>query len=440
MRFLKGVTFSLIAIFLLQIGCSTIGIREPVFKGKYLTDWLCCEPPGAAQTQAILGIGTNALPILLDLLGATDGTARKVAGRLSNRSVLSQVRQDGFQISELTDLAIKGFTILGTNAEPAVPQMAKLMDNDETVLQATEALALVGPKGFSVLTNALVSDNPSKRACAASALTNSSGDPKLVTQLILPLLHDKEAGVRASAAQSLAGRDPGQVVSALIPLLDDHDNETRQNTILTLGTYGPAAKAAGPKLLAIYTNAPDDLLFQSLKTIDMDSAVKAEEFFMNTGPLNQTRHAYTRTVLRDGKELIAGGAIHREAPVTSNFTLANAYLRDLKTGAWTETGPLNEARRNHTATLLSDGRVLVVGGLNGTGQRLSSAEIYDPVKGIWVMTNPVNLHRPNQSATLLKNGNVLVYSSTYQGPIYDVEEYNPTTEKWTVTNLTAVPR
>src|ERR1017187_8936373 len=55
------------------------------------------------------------------------------------------------------------------------------------------------------------------------------------------------------------------------------------------------------------------------------------------------------------------------------------------------TGSLNEAREYHTATLLSNGQVLVAGGLkitnptNSSTTTLSSAELYNPATGTWTM-------------------------------------------------------
>jgi hypothetical protein len=49
-------------------------------------------------------------------------------------------------------------------------------------------------------------------------------------------------------------------------------------------------------------------------------------------------------------------------------------------GTFSPAGSLAEARENHTATLLSDGRVLVVGGWGG-GDFFSSAEVWEPSDG-----------------------------------------------------------
>ncbi len=49
-------------------------------------------------------------------------------------------------------------------------------------------------------------------------------------------------------------------------------------------------------------------------------------------------------------------------------------------GAWTDTGSMVKARKDHTATLLPDGRVLTAGGPVG-GTAMTSAELFTPVQG-----------------------------------------------------------
>jgi hypothetical protein len=56
--------------------------------------------------------------------------------------------------------------------------------------------------------------------------------------------------------------------------------------------------------------------------------------------------------------------------------LGSAELYDPATDSWSPAGTLTTARFSHTATLLSNGRVLVAGGRGNTG-RVKSAELYD---------------------------------------------------------------
>ena len=79
------------------------------------------------------------------------------------------------------------------------------------------------------------------------------------------------------------------------------------------------------------------------------------------------------------------------------------------------------ARAQHTATLLRDGRVLVLGGSNGT--TLSAAEIYDPTTDTWTKARPLATPRREHAAALLPDGRVLVTGGTNHSPIDEPEIY-----------------
>jgi hypothetical protein len=70
--------------------------------------------------------------------------------------------------------------------------------------------------------------------------------------------------------------------------------------------------------------------------------------------------------------------------------LATAELYDPKTGTFSQTGSMATPRQNAFATLLSDGRVLIIGGWNcspsSACRHLSSAELYDPKTGTFSPT------------------------------------------------------
>jgi WD40 repeat protein len=137
-----------------------------------------------------------------------------------------------------------------------------------------------------------------------------------------------------------------------------------------------------------------------------------------TGSLNIPRSSHTATLLPNGKVLVVGGRNGNSRP---NF-LNSAELYDPVTGAWTVTGSLNAPRYLHTATLLANGKVLVTGISN-------SAELYDPTTRTWSITGSLNIARFWHTATLLQNGKVLVAG----GGDNSAQLYDPATGTWSIT-------
>jgi len=73
----------------------------------------------------------------------------------------------------------------------------------------------------------------------------------------------------------------------------------------------------------------------------------------NTGQLHTARYQHTATLLADGRVLVVGGLDKREGYDADRFyTNATAELYDPKSGTWAVTGSLHDARFQHTATLL----------------------------------------------------------------------------------------
>jgi WD40 repeat protein len=123
------------------------------------------------------------------------------------------------------------------------------------------------------------------------------------------------------------------------------------------------------------------------------------------------RSGQTATLLPDGRVLIVGGD-------DKGLPLASAELYDPATGIFSPTGSLANARYYHSATLLPDGQVLIAGGQDGTNM----AELYDPKTGIFSPTGSMITRRLFQSATLLPDGRVLVACGAQDA---SVELYDP---------------
>jgi len=111
----------------------------------------------------------------------------------------------------------------------------------------------------------------------------------------------------------------------------------------------------------------------------------ATDTFASTADMVWPRVWHTLTLLGDGMVLAAGGETDSCAGSTCMFagSVASAELYDSSTGTFVVTGSMNSSRETHTATLLTDGRVLVTGGVayGGIGAffgTLASAELYNP--------------------------------------------------------------
>jgi RHS repeat-associated protein len=127
-----------------------------------------------------------------------------------------------------------------------------------------------------------------------------------------------------------------------------------------------------------------------------------------TGAMTSMRQGHTATLLSTGNVLVVGG--------TSNGTtaLATAELYNRTTGTWAATASMTGARTLHSATQLpassnttTGGKVLIAGGLNGTTSQ-NTAQLYSPTAGTWVAAGTLNAARHGHTATLLVDGRVLV--------------------------------
>ena len=116
---------------------------------------------------------------------------------------------------------------------------------------------------------------------------------------------------------------------------------------------------------------------------------------------------YTATGLPDGRVLIVGGFARFAGGVPS----AIAEVWDPRTRSFSPTGSLAQARERHTATLLADGRVLIVGGYSwdsATGHTLASAEVWDPITEAFSPAGTLSESLYGHTATLLPDGRVLI--------------------------------
>ena len=135
----------------------------------------------------------------------------------------------------------------------------------------------------------------------------------------------------------------------------------------------------------------------------------------STGSMSSPRYGHTATLLLNGRVLVVGGIN------ASGFPVATAEVYNPASGTWSSTGPMTSPRGAHTATLLPNGKVLVAGG--ASPDFLVTTELYDPALGTWSRSGSMAASRHSHTATLLPNGKVLV--SGGEGTFGTAELYTP---------------
>src|SRR5262249_41267492 len=147
------------------------------------------------------------------------------------------------------------------------------------------------------------------------------------------------------------------------------------------------------------------------------------------------RFAHTATLLGNGKVLVVGGA----AGLT---LLTSAELYDPAADTWTAAASTAVSRYAATATLLMDGKVLVVGSAAGYQ---AIPEVYDPTSDMWAPAASMTTGRYSHTATLLGSGNVVVtgglgWTGVTAMVLASAELYDPVANTWAAAGSLSTPR
>lgn len=169
---------------------------------------------------------------------------------------------------------------------------------------------------------------------------------------------------------------------------------------------------------------------RTAELLDPDNMTWAE-----TAPMVTPRRAHTATLLATGRVLVVGGERHD----TSFQPTASAELFDPTSGTWQQVAPMSVARASHTATLLATGHVLVAGGVTvpHDAEQGASAELYDPTSDTWTPLPRMEQARALHTATPLSNGAVLVAGGVDEtsSVLRSTELFDPATLQWVSVGL-----
>jgi hypothetical protein len=144
-------------------------------------------------------------------------------------------------------------------------------------------------------------------------------------------------------------------------------------------------------------------------------------------PMADARDSHTATLLKDGRVLMVSAQAEAYDPVANRWLAAG-------------TPPITLTSK--TATLLDDGRVLVVGGIDRTtGRSVPNAELYHPGTNTWAAAASMAGRRYDHTATRLRDGRVLIVGGTRSTLVLDsVEIYDPRTNAWSAGASLLAPR
>ena len=149
--------------------------------------------------------------------------------------------------------------------------------------------------------------------------------------------------------------------------------------------------------------------------------------------MTTSRVYQTATLLSDGRVLIAGGSAGDDGiAYGGDRPLATAEIYNPATGKFSRTGSMSQTRESGAAVRLADGRVLVAGGDSAT------ADIYDPKTGKFTRHGALpDKFAPYKNAILLPGGKVVMFSVDVNGPA--VMTFDPASSQFTDTPLGLAP-
>jgi hypothetical protein len=173
-------------------------------------------------------------------------------------------------------------------------------------------------------------------------------------------------------------------------------------------------------------------------TKDFTVQINSVAAFSFTGSMATPRIFHSATLLSSGQVVVVGGKDN------NGNAVATAETYEPGPGTFTPAlTTLNQARFSHTATLLDAVTILIAGGTGSAGTPLSSVEIYDSETGSFSNTaGPMTTARSQHTDTMLSDGTVLLAGGidATGNAVDSAEIYNPATGTFTATGHMTMAR
>lgn len=239
---------------------------------------------------------------------------------------------------------------------------------------------------------------PSGKVLVVAGAGPGGAEPRNANQLASAELYDPVSGTWTAT---------GSLTGATTPPSSNTPRGARLAHTAALLDKAPCASNCGKVLIAAGVGGVGTgPALSSAELYDPGSGT-----FTATSDLNLSRQGQSSAVLPNGKVLVMGG--FHDPFGTTPPNLASSETYDPVTGTWSPAGPLTARRIGQTATLLTDGQVLLTGGVAGgnapgttneAGPALFSSETFDSGTNSWSRTSFMNTARVDHTATLLPSG------------------------------------
>lgn len=143
--------------------------------------------------------------------------------------------------------------------------------------------------------------------------------------------------------------------------------------------------------------------------------------------LKFSRTQHTATLMGNGEVVIIGGRGF-DGALETIYDNGELYINKKVIS-----NAMSSSRYLHTSTLLDDGRILVVGGLNATNQATNTSDFYNVSTNSFSSGPKVNISRYAHTATKLNNGKVLIAGGRDTASLSSAELFDPATNTFTPT-------
>lgn len=238
--------------------------REPEYQGRTLSEWAADTRSHKAEDQkrareALLAMGDEAVPHFAASLGKGETLLermnRVIGGRIPAKYKRHAIKFFGVRESiERKTEALRALQLMGTNAQEAVPQLARALRDPNVLLSSMAGTALgeMGPAAVPELIKALEEGDYNVRANACAALQKLGPNAIAAAPRLVEYLELESGPSLPLASYTLSRIGPG-ALPALIPAFSHTNWVTRRWAVYAVAFMNPAPA----ELDAVYTLTRD---------------------------------------------------------------------------------------------------------------------------------------------------------------------------------------